>query len=110
MKELTPITVHFGDEFVPTHSNAKRYVVVQTGDQDSCEASQVIKNEGKEALGLPGTTTREDVQKVVGQWTLDRIILAMMNYYGDTTSEGGVYDCLRTNVTKTPSVLNDLGE
>ena len=90
--EFDPITVNFGDEFIPTFSNRKRFIVVETGEENVCSASQIVQKDGKEAVSLPGTTTRDDVQQVLGRWDLQRIINGLMNYYDDTVPEGGVYD------------------
>lgn len=83
-KEQGPesIQVAFGDEFSYSKEKGKKYVVIELGEGNIVHSSAVTERDGLEALGMAGTTDYEDIDEITGNWSLDRIIKAVRNFYG----------------------------
>lgn len=60
---------------------------------------------GAEALGLPGTSTRKDVLRIVGKWGLERIINALMIHMEVDKPVGKYFDLVREKSTQKSRTL-----
>lgn len=50
-----------------------RYVIVNVGKGKVCNGVGIQYRNGQEALGIGGTTEREDIGEIVDYWNLDRV-------------------------------------
>ena len=99
------ITIHFGDVFIARHMAARNYVIVDLGEDNYCSASPVFEHEGKEALGMAGTTGIDDIVQIIDRWDYDRVEKAMMVYFGNKRPNKSIYNILRRNASKEPRIL-----
>ena len=79
------LVIHFGDVFIHRfRGDRSTYVILGLGQEDWFYAAQVMKIDGKEALGLPGTSEKDSVERMIGRWNLARITNAINNNFGAT--------------------------
>lgn len=76
------------------------------GQGKTCDAIGIQLEDGQEALGIGGTTEREDIGKIVDHWDLERITRAVMNYFDHSESKGEMYDLLKEYSRQKPRFLN----
>ena len=98
------LEIRFGDVFTHLYQGrSKNYVILELGEDYRFKAAQVIRIEGKEALGIGGTSYRDDIEKIVGSWSLARIINAINNNYGVSES---MLRFLKENEQKPPRKIS----
>jgi hypothetical protein len=98
-QQLEPIEIGFGDVFIYADDATKRYVITEIGEKNFCSAAGIFEVDGKEALGISGTTLRKDIASIAGSWDLPRILQAHMIFFGDDEASGRIYDLLRESST-----------
>lgn len=100
-----PLQIGFGSSFVSSYDPDRKYVILNVEKGKVCDAAEILYVDGKEELGIAGTTDRGDIERIVDQWSLDRIIQATMNYFGSTEPKGRLYDLLRQYSKQKPRML-----
>lgn len=104
-ENLTPIKIKFGDVFTGRERDDNKYLIVNVGQGKTCDAIGIQLKDGQEALGIGGTTGREDIGEIVDHWDLERITKAVMRYFNHSKSKGEMYDLLKEYSHQKPRVL-----
>ena len=104
-ENLKPIKISFGDVFVGRERDNK-YLIINVGQGKTCDAIGIQSKDGQEALGIGGTTGREDIGEIVDHWDLERTTRAIMNYFDHSEPKREMYDLLKEYSRQKPRLLN----
>src|SRR5688572_18097327 len=92
-EKLSQDTIQFGTVFIEQgQTQEKRMVVTDIGQAaetgGSFFAGKIgVDDKGEESMYATGTIYDEDVREVIDKYSLDRVIKAMKNGWGDRLSE-----------------------
>lgn len=81
------LELRFGTVFTTVAGNpSSRYVILDVGEENIVTASQIIRPNHKEALGLPGTFDIVNIRSTVDVWNKPRILEGLKSYRGGQIS------------------------
>ena len=102
-----PIEISFGDVLISIYSASKQYLITDVGADNYCYVTYILDLDGKEALGISGTSYRKDIAYIKERWDLPRILQATMTYFGDQSQTGRIYKILNENAKQSPRLLSE---
>lgn len=81
---LKPLRIAFGDVFLYSHDGSSRYVITDVGKGKTFGAI-IINGNGVDEwiMTSSGTSEREDIEKIIGHWDLERLKRAVLNGWGN---------------------------
>jgi len=101
-----PIQIAFGQVFEHIYKRHIAFcVITDVGSDNWCYAAPIVLSHGKITLRSPGTIFRKDIDNIVGQWSLEQMISATMNYYGDSETTRIICDVFRESSLVPPRLL-----
>lgn len=99
------LEIKFGMVFAQWYKKkCSLYVVVDVGQNDWFEASEIMIRKGKFVAGLPGTSRREDIDLVLGEITKEKILEGFDNLFEEPTSKI-IVDTINKNATKSSRII-----